>query len=222
MKYALAAQGINNVKEFLRPITQGDCISLQQGNRLITWGGRKPGILKNVYYPLEYQHLIDNHQYSLLLTDGSFFQFYYEFNEEDDLCKARLAFYPKPISTSDSIESLIGAADDALDREDEALYEHIYNWVELLEIKKQSPSNTSHIRFDYDSTVEVHAPSHIQFSGVQEFRVSAEFYPLPLTFIELCLPMLPFVQGIDPGALNFACRNKYSIERPTTSIFLTG
>lgn len=221
MKYAMAAQGIQNVKEFLRPATQVDCISLQQTNRTITWNARKPGIHKNVYYPLEYQYLIDHHQYSLLLADGSFFQFYYEFTEDDCLAKARLAYYPKPISTSDSLDSLIEAADDALEREDEALYDHIFNWVELLEVKKQSPSNTSHIRFDYDNEVTAHSQSHIQFSGVQEFRVSAEFYPLPLIFVELCLPMLPIEHGIDTGALNYANRNKHATDRPTTCIFLT-
>lgn len=221
MRYAMAAQGVENAKDFLRSITQVDCISLQQGNKVITWNGHKPGIFKNVYYPLEYQYLIDHHQYSLLLADGSFFQFYYMFKDDDTLAKARLAYYPRPIATSDSLESLVVAADEALDREDEALYEHIFNWVELLEVKKQSPSNTSHIRFDYDDAVQAHAPSHIQFSGVQEFRVPAEFYPLPLAFIELCLPMLPIEEGRDTGNLNFENRSKHALARPAGSIFLT-
>ena len=44
-----------------------------------------------------------------------------------------LAYYPKPMSTRDTLNELIDAADDALEREDDELYEHLYNWVELLE-----------------------------------------------------------------------------------------
>lgn len=221
MRYAMAAQAVTSTREFLKSVTQVDCISTQPGNRIITWSGRKPGIFKNVYYPLEYQYLIDNHQYSLLLADGSFFQFFYEFDHEDILTKARLAYYPRPISTSDTLETLVTAADEALDRDDEALYEHIFNWVEYMEIQKKSPSNTSHVRFDYDSEVNSHAPSHIQFSGMQELRVPAEFYPLPLTFIELCLPMLTLDHALDIGAINFECRSRHVLERPSGSIFLT-
>lgn len=221
MNYAMAKQAVLNAKDFLKAITQVDCISCQSQSKTITWSGRKPGILKNVYYPIEYQYLLDNHQYSLLLSNGSFFQFFYEFDQNDTLHKAKLAFYPKPISTSDTVQTLSDAANDALDRDDEILFDHIFNWVEYMEIENKSPSNTSHVRFDYDKEVTSHSKSHIQFSGVQEFRVPAEFYPLPLTFIELCLPMLTFSQKMDERAISFECRYKHVISRPSGSIFLT-
>lgn len=221
MKYLVADRAIKAAKDFLSPVTQIDCICSQPSQKKISWLGRKPGIFKNAYYPLEYQYLLDNHQYSLLLTDGSFFQFFYEFDNTDSLKKAKLAYYPKPISTNDSIETLTAAADEALEREDEELYEHIFNWVEYMELQKKPPSNTSHVRFDYDRSTSSHAPSHIQFSGIQEFRVPAEFYPLPLTFIELCLPILKIGHTLNTGDLSFESKNHHFIEKPIGSIFLT-
>lgn len=152
--------------------------------------------------------------------DGSFFQFFYEFNVNGELKKARLAFYPKPMATKDSIDELFDAADDALEREEDTLYEHLFNSVELLEQKGKAPTNTSHIRFDFDPNAKTHPPSHIQFGGVQEFRVSAEFFPLPLAFIQICQPMLPAIEK-EIGDLVFERRNIFEVERPNLSIILT-
>lgn len=221
MNFSRAAQGVENAKAFLSPITQVNCLSVQPANKLITWAGRKPGIFKDAYYPLEYQHLVDTQQYSMMLSDGSFFQFYYLFDHDDILQKARLAYYPKPFSTRDSLDALMGAADDAIARADENLYEHLYNCVELLELQNKSPSNTSHIRFDYDATVTIHSPSHIQLGSIQEFRVSAGFYPQPLAFVQLCSRLLPENIGVNIGNLTFEKRYPLTVQRPADSIFLS-
>lgn len=112
------------------------------------------------------------------------------------------------------------AAEGALDREDERLYEHLFNWTEWLEIKQRSPSNTSHIRFDFDRDVASHCQSHIQFSGVQELRVPAAFFPQPLAFVQLCETMLPGIEAINVGQLGFERNNSLSLERPTQLIAL--
>lgn len=217
----MVAQGVERAKAFLRVITQVDCVSLQRENKAITWNARKPGIFKNVYYPLEYQYLIDDQQYSLLLSDGSFFQFYYEFSKTDVLLKARLAYYPSPMPTVDSKESISYALDMAAENDDSKLLEHFYNWVEVMEHKGLSPSNTSHIRFDYDSKVKVHDPAHIQFGGIQEFRVPSEFFPLPLVFVKLCLSMLLLPdEHVNKCDITFENRNTHALSTPMGGVFL--
>ena len=221
MNFSQASQGVENAKSFLRSYTQIDCIAVKERRSTITWQGRSPGVFKNVYYPLEYQYLVDNQQYSLLLSDSSFFQFYYLFDLEG-LVSARLAYYPKPLSTGDSIETLVDAADRALDRSDDNLYEHLYNSVELLEIKGRAPSNSSHLRFDFDRKVTTHSQSHIQFSGVQEYRIPADCYPLPLAFVQACIPILPEGAVGEIGNLSFERNNMLKIDRPNSVIVLSG
>ena len=220
MRLAHARQGLNNAVAYLGSTIQVQNTIVSENDRTISWRGRTTGILKGVYYPLEYQFLLDRQQYSVLLSDGSFFQFYYLFDSEGKLQQARLAFFPPPISTRDSSEDLLHAAEGALDREDEQLYEHLYNWVEWLEIKKQAPSNTSHIRFDFDRNVTSHCQSHIQFSGVQELRVPADFFPQPLAFVQLCETMLTGIGVIEAQQLGFERNNILSLERPSQLISL--
>jgi acyl-CoA thioesterase len=55
-----------------------------------------------------------------------------------------------------------------------------------MELQSQNPSNTSHVRFDYDPEVKAHSPSHLQLSGLHEFRIPANYFPQPLAFIQLC------------------------------------
>lgn len=220
MRLAHARQGLNNALAYLGNAIQVQNTIVSESDRTISWMGRTTGILKGVYYPLEYQFLLDRQQYSALLSDGSFFQFYYKFDLEEKLRQARLAFFPPPISTRDSIEDLFYAAEGALDREDEQLYEHLYNWIEWLEIKQRAPSNTSHIRFDFDRDVTTHCQSHIQFSGVQELRVPADFFPQPLAFVQLCETMLPNIGTISARELGFERNNILEIERPSQLIAL--
>lgn len=220
MRIAQASQGVLHVIAYLEAVTQVNNVLILRDEKTVSWAGRLPGIVKGSYYPLEYQHSLDNQQYSLLLSNGSFFQFYYDFDENDELVKARLAFYPRPISTSDLTDDLFDAAETALVQDDEQLYEHLYNWTELLEIHNVSPSNTSHIRFDFDQKTKAHAPSHIQFSGVQEFRISADFFPLPLTFVQLCLPMISDLKVPVPAQseLSFEKNNVLPLKRPVELI----
>lgn len=190
MNFHQAQQGLINTKNLLKTHIQLNLSTFIETDKEITWQNRKPGILKGLYYPMEYQYLLDTQQYSYLLSDGSFFQFYYKFDSKNNLKKGRLAYYPTPLSTKESVDELLKEADNALERDDDQLYEHLFNWTEWLEIRKIHPSNTSHIRFDFDSEVKKHCKSHIQLSGVQELRIPANFFPLPLIFVQLCLSML--------------------------------
>ncbi|PVY69448.1 uncharacterized protein DUF2290 [Cupriavidus alkaliphilus] len=197
MRFAQVVQGLSHTRDLLRPIIQVDNVLVDEARNTLTWRNRISGIVKNVYYPIEYQHLIDNRQYSFLLTDGSFLQFFYEFEGLKKPKSVRLALYPPPVSVSATTEELLEAADEALDRQDDHLYEHLYNWVELMEAKSVHPTNTSHVRFDFDSSVKVHEKAHLQFGAITELRVGADFIPQPIAFVELVASL---INGLGPLA----------------------
>ncbi|HHW1804888.1 TPA: DUF2290 domain-containing protein [Pseudomonas aeruginosa] len=221
MNFAQACQGIRNALQVLRGVIQVDNVSINEADRCVSWNGRRPGILKGAYYPLEYQSLVDRQDYSVLLSDGSFFQFYYGFDAGGVLQKARLAYYPRPLETMDDIDDLYDAADGALDRDDADLYEYLYNWTEVMEFKGVRPSNTSHIRFDFDRGVTAHCESHIQFSGVNSLRLGADFFPLPMAFVKFCEELIQDGSSIvDLDRMGFEVNNFYRLGDPGKIISL--
>lgn len=186
MKYSSVSQNIQYACDILAPVTQRMNVEKRTAERIITYAGRLPGIMNRTYYPLEYQFLIDRQQYSLLLSDGSFFQFYYAFNARDKLDAARLAFYPPPISTQEDGVDLLDAAEKSAELNDDFLFDHLNSCVELIDALKIYPANTGHFRFDYDpSAGGAHAISHVQFSGVNNLRLPASFFPMPSAFIAM-------------------------------------
>lgn len=138
MKLAEIQQSINYVLNSLKNNIQKNHITLN--DNAVSWENYKSGIFKNTYYPLEYQWHLDNQQYSLILTDQSFFQFYYQFDSKG-LKSARLAYYPKPISTIDTVDDHIDAAESALDMYEEELGNHLLNIVEEIESTGTYPTN---------------------------------------------------------------------------------
>lgn len=63
------------------------------------------------------------------------FSIFYEFDAKTgNLKKAKLAFYPSPIDCRNSLDDLNEAAEFAFDHNEE-LYNHLDNWISLLEIK---------------------------------------------------------------------------------------
>lgn len=225
MRFPLLRQGLNNAIRHLNAITQVSNINVLDAESTVTWFGRSPGIYKGMYYPLEYQHLLDRHRYSLLLSDGSFFQFFYRFEKnatdgEEILSQARLAYYPKPLFSDEDGVQLYEAAEGAIERTDENLYEHLFNWVEIMEIYGKSPSNTSHIRFDFDRHVTSHCQSHLQLSGIQELRIPAQFFPQPLAFVQLCEGLLGGLDPIDVAGMGFERNNFLTVARPDGLIYL--
>lgn len=220
MRFAQVQQGINNAIRHLAQHTQVENSCVNNSELQVSWQGRKPGIYKNAYYPIEYQKLLDNQQYSLLLTDGSFFQFYYEFSSEEELQKGRCAFYPAPIRSASTTDEMFSAAEEAMDRENLELYNHLYNWTELMESQGHKPSNTSHIRFDFDAKVKSHCRSHLQLSGIQELRIAADFFPQPLAFIQICEAVIHGLAPLETENLAFERRNTFNLEKPGSLIHL--
>jgi len=177
----------------------------------ISWTGYKTGIFKDQYYPLEYQWLLDKRQYSLLLRDSSFLQFYYEFDAKG-LLKARAAFYPRPIPSKGTAQELGEALDLAAEMEDESLFDHLMDVVEEIEKTQATPPNTSHVRFDFDRSATSHEVSHLQFGALGKLRVPADFFPTPYAFLKLIAGALENIPiGEDPPsrthAENQALRN---------------
>lgn len=159
----------------------------------ITWNDYQTGIIKNTYYPIEYQSIIDRKQYSLLFSDLSAIQFYYNFDRHGKLNSARLALYPNPDLTLpvENINDLQNLQYRDL------MYDHMFSIMDIIsDLEGRDclfPTNTSHIRFDYDSNARSHSTSHFQISGINDFRIDTNFILLPKTFLLLCDKLM----GID-------------------------
>jgi hypothetical protein len=95
-------------------------------NNTISWKNYNPGIYKSLYAK-EYQQLIRNKQYSLLLKDDKgLIQYYYEF-ENKCLIKAKLAYYPYPIELNTTPADLEILFDDVDDQQLEMYYYDLWN-----------------------------------------------------------------------------------------------
>lgn len=146
---------------------------------VISWSNYIPGVPNALAYAAEYQRLIDKKQFSFLLMDKSFFQFFFAFTE-GHVTSAKLAYYPAPVKISGAMEDIIEAAEmSGIDLLEE-LYWGAENWLE----RGIDIVNTSHIRLDYDSEVTSHCPCHIQFGGVNEFRIPSTGLINPFVFFE--------------------------------------
>lgn len=149
-------------------------------DNLITWENYKPGIISELSYPREYQLLLDKRQYTYLLKDNSFFQFFYDYGKKGDLIKCRLAYYPTPCFTKETVEDIEDyqtiASEWLSDILDEVAIDMLENDAKL--------TQNSHLRFDYDSLVESHSKCHLQFGGVNDFRISTACLVLPFAFFE--------------------------------------
>lgn len=180
MNKASVEQSLNNIQKIYNAKIL--TTNYQVSDEEISWFGYKSGVIKGVSYPREYQLLLDNGQYCFLLEDNSFFQFYFKFGKEK-LISCRMAYYPTPKIISESIDDLydfeVGANPWLRDVYSEMALEMEYNSGVL--------SSNSHIRFDYDSNVKSHAKSHLQFGGINDFRITSKSLVLPFAFFEKIL-----------------------------------
>lgn len=142
-----------------------------------SWPNYLAGIPSSLAYALEYQRLIDKKQYSFLLKDKSFFQFYFKF-ETGTISSARLAYYPAPLRISGAFDDIAEAAEESGIDLLEELYFGAENWID----RGIDVVNTSHLRLDYDSKVTSHCPCHLQFGGLNEFRIPSHSLINPFIF----------------------------------------
>lgn len=148
----------------------------------ISWNNYSPGIFSKILYAKEYEQLLDERQYSFLLKDKSFFQFYYEFSNEV-LTKAKLCFYPYPISNREDMDAL---EEYFCESGTDILETYYYGLKELQEMGVVS-TNNSHFRFDYDHNVESHCKSHAQYGGINSLRIPFNHIINPILFFEFII-----------------------------------
>jgi len=111
---------LENIKKLFSPVIQED--SFLKKDSTISWKNYSAGISKFLYSK-EFRDNINKRQYSFLLTDNSHFQFYYEFKDAV-LIKAKLAYYPVPVSSKD--ESDVSKLEEYLDEEDDLIISEYY------------------------------------------------------------------------------------------------
>lgn len=151
----------------------------------------------NLYYAREYEYLIEKQQYSFLLQDGSVIQIYYKFEEatepgkkktkkKTELTEYRLALCPYPLITLEDNSQLEGYGCESYDETLCDLYQ------ELLKEKamRLKLTNTSHIRFDYDSRVESHDKSELQIGAIKNFRLPFSNIIYPFVFVDFAMKNL--------------------------------
>ncbi|EIO4060214.1 DUF2290 domain-containing protein [Vibrio vulnificus] len=174
---AHVVQSLGNIEKVYATLIMTTNVDLKNP-KAITWGSYRPGILSNISYPREYQLLVDTSQYSYLLKDNSFFQFYFGYDDKEQLTKCRLAYYPAPAFTKESVENIEeyrkSANDWLCDILDEVSIDMLENDAKL--------TQNSHIRFDYDAQVQSHSKCHLQFGGINDFRIASRKLVLPFAF----------------------------------------
>ncbi|WP_144243488.1 DUF2290 domain-containing protein [Azospirillum argentinense] len=149
----------------------------------VTWGKYKTGIASGVNYLSQYRKVIDDRQYSFLLSGGHALQIYYEWHG-NDLIAAKQAIYPAPYVID-------GWEDEWPDFE--------LSEAELLQdpdpeseagLDMVRASCWSHIRFDFDLSAESHDIAHIQNSSINEFRVPSTIVVPPFMFMVMAVRLL--------------------------------
>lgn len=202
---------INSIKKSFSEIIIDE--SIYSEDDIISWKNYASGISKKLYAK-EYESLKDNRQYSLLLSNRGFVQFYYQF-AGDVLEKVKLAYYPYPVQlkeSNDELEEYLSDTDDSLiseyyydlwnlfqaelgkniDDDDmntlKPILEKIgQNQTDILEAvfnNKYHLTNTSHIRMDYDAKVTSHDKFEIQYSSINSLRIPLKKIISPFLFMD--------------------------------------
>lgn len=132
-------------------------------------------------YVRQYEHLLSSRQYSFLLRDGSFFQFFYDFKASGKINAARLAFYPAPMESQKYNEVMTALNDIGLDVDwsDDFLIEYYSDSDALVQVE-----NLSHVRIDYDSSVTSHSKGHMQYGALNSLRIATKHIVSPFVFFD--------------------------------------
>lgn len=188
MDFKSVSLALENIKKIYRGhlLTTNFC----SDDKLVSWNNYVPLVNKRYSYLWEYQYLLNCRQYSFLFSDNSFFQFFFKFDSEGVLKKAKLAYYPYPITASsvEKIEELFEAYEQlGLDISDES-------WIELL---RETDSDvrigkTSHFRLDYDDSVGSHDKAHFQYSALNEMRISSSVLLNPFLFMHFVFTSIDY------------------------------
>ena len=183
---------------------------------LISWDKYQPSIFKSLYFR-EYEQLLKQRQFSFLLADKSFIQFYYLF-DSDKLIKAKLAYYPYPLLLTEEVNDIEFYMDESSDKDLDEYYYDLWNLLSsefnvpisdksllkelnLIQDKdidlseyalmkfenKYKITNSSHMRIDFDSNVETHHKCEIQIGAVNYIRFPMEKLISPFSFFDFII-----------------------------------
>lgn len=196
-----------------------DIPNFSVNENIISWNKYQPSIFKSLYFR-EYEQLLKQRQYSFLLADKSFVQFYYLFDEVK-LLKAKLAYYPYPLLLKENVNDIEFYMDESTDKDLDEYYYDLWNLLSsefnvrisdktllkelnLIQDKgidlseyalikfenKYKMTNTSHIRIDFDSGVETHHKCEIQIGAVNYIRFPMEKLISPFSFFNFIVKNL--------------------------------
>lgn len=164
--------------------------NFHQNEGVISWLNYKSGISKLLYVK-EYENIVNKRQYSFKIKENNGFenqnilgivQIYYEFNAKG-LVKSKLAYYPIPKLLN--IEE--GEIESYIDINTEEKIKEIYDILSELVGFEFKITNTTSIRFDFDSKVKSHSRSHLQVDGINEIRLDTPYILYPFHFMDFII-----------------------------------
>lgn len=147
---------------------------------IFSWPNYLFGIFSSLSYVAEYQRLIDRKQYSFLLVDKSFFQFYFKFDDKGQVVAAKLSYFPAPVEISGAVDELQDVAEQSGIDLIEEYYLGVVDWLD----RGIDVVNTSHLRMDYDPSARTHSQCHVQFGGINELRIPSRDLVNPFLFFD--------------------------------------
>jgi len=118
-------EDLDRITSTYKPILL-DIPNFKEYEDTLSWNNYKPSIYKSLYFR-EYEQLLHGKQYSFLLADKSFIQFYYSFLENGILTKAKLAYYPYPLQLKETTKEVEYYIDDSSDVVLEEYYYDLWN-----------------------------------------------------------------------------------------------
>lgn len=124
----------------------------------------------------------DTQSYNLLLnSDGSFFQFGYQKDQEGKISDLRYAYFEAPFEQI-SYEDFLLQSDLTIEECGAEFYEEYTQYITEAELK----SSVTPIRYDYSEeqyTELLHPASHIHIGQLNQIRLPLSFVMTPLNFV---------------------------------------
>ena len=209
---------IINLKEVFAGVICDDMIAHDRHS--ISWKNYSPGNTQTVY-KLAYTALKDSRQFSLLLTNDAIIQFYYQFNANNVLEKAKLHYYPSPVIADEKQagrciiheEQMPGAGqpfagtaaayEPAAASEAKSLLGKLCQ-QELGVLQERfgrrfSVDSALHIRLEYDHFVAGNNQFELQFSNLHTIRIPLQKVISPFLFMD-------FIVSVEFGSIYSAIK----------------
>ncbi len=154
--------------------------NFERKGSIISWSNYNSGI-EDDFYLFNYDSVLKRRQYSFLLIDSSIVQLFYQFNDDNELLKYKLAYYSNPQIEEYNTEDVEDYYDEGVN---DLIKEHLIELFSSLE-KGMVISKTNQIRFDYVADEPNHCKSHLQIGGMNDLRIHSKSLILPFHLFEI-------------------------------------